>query len=176
MEENIERVLVDQPEITAVIRDIAAKINKDYQGKQLLLIGILKGCVSFMAELMKYITVPCVIDFMVVSSYGKSNESSGRIDIEKDVSASVAGMDVLIVEDIVDSGITLSFILEHFANKGCSSLEIAALLDKPGRRKTQIPVKYCGKQIEDCFVVGFGLDYAEYYRNLPYIGVLRESV
>lgn len=176
MNKDIKEILVSEEEITAITMDIADRINKDYEGKNLLLVGLLKGSLNFMAELMKYITIPCKIDFMAVSSYGNGTESTGRVNIVKDVSTSLEGVDVLIIEDIIDSGNTLSFILKCFKAKNCKSVEIATLLDKPSRRKVDVPVKYSGREIEDLFVVGFGLDYAEYYRNLPYIGVLKESV
>lgn len=176
MNKDIKEVLVSTEEITSLTMDIAKKINKDYKGKNLVLVGLLKGSVCFMAELMKYVEVPCQIDFMVVSSYGSGTESSGRVNILKDISILPQDKDILIVEDIIDSGNTLSFITEYLKFKKCASVEIATLLDKPSRRKKQVPVKYVGKKIDDLFVVGFGLDYAEYYRNLPYIGVLKESV
>ncbi len=176
MENDIKEILVSEKEITSITMDIADKINKDYQGKNLLLVGILKGSVNFMAELMKYIKIPCKIDFMSVSSYGNSTQSTGRVNILKDVSQNVENANILIIEDIIDSGNTLSFLVKYFEAKKASSVEIATLLNKPSRRKVQVPVKYSGKEIEDLFVVGFGLDYAEYYRNLPYIGVLKESV
>lgn len=176
MNKDIKEVLLSSQEITAIVMDIATKINKDYEGKKLVLVGLLKGSICFMAELMKYITVPCAIDFMTVSSYGNSMESSGKVNIVQDMSASAKDKDILIVEDIIDSGNTLSFMLDFLKAKGCASVNIATLLDKPSRRKKEVPVKYTGKEIDDLFVVGFGLDYAEYYRNLPYIGVLKESV
>ena len=129
-----------------------------------------------MCELAKRITVPVTMDFMSVSSYGSGTESSGIVKIVKDLDEPLEGKDVLIVEDIIDSGNTLSFMLQYFKAKNCASVEIATLLNKPSRRKKEVPVKYSGQEIDDLFVVGFGLDYAEYYRNLPYIGVLKESV
>lgn len=174
--DDIERVLISEKEIVAETMDIASKINKDYEGKHLLLLGLLKGSVCFMAELMKHITLPCKVDFMAVSSYGDRTESSGKVQITKDLSDDVSGYDVLIVEDIVDSGVTLAFIIDYIKKKGCRSVEVAALLNKPSRRVSDVKVRYCAKVIDDLFVVGFGMDYAEYYRNLPYIGVLKESV
>lgn len=176
MNKDIKEVLLSQEEITAITMDIADKINKDYKGKKLFLLGLLKGSINFMAELMKYIEIPCIIDFMTVSSYLGETESTGRVNIIHDMTQNCKDMDVLIIEDIVDSGNTLSFVSEYIKLKGCNSVEIATLLDKPSRRKKQVPVKYSGKVIDDLFVVGFGLDYDEYYRNLPYIGVLKESV
>ena len=176
MDKDIKDILLTSEEITSLTADIADKINKDYEGKNLVLLGLLKGSVCFMAELMKYIKIPCQIDFMSVSSYGNGMESSGRVNILKDMSISPMGKDVLIVEDIIDSGNTLSFITQYLKSKRCNSVEIVTLLNKPDRRQTEVEVKYFCKEIEDLFVVGFGLDYAEYYRNLPYIGVLKESV
>lgn len=176
MENDIKEVLLTPEQITAIAKDIGTQISKDYKGKNLVLLCLLKGSICFMAELMKYITIPCVIDFMAVSSYGSGTESSGRVNIVKDMSTPAENMDILIVEDIIDSGNTLSFILQYFKAKNCASVEIATLLNKPSRRKKEVPVKYSGQEIDDLFVVGFGLDYAEYYRNLPYIGVLKESV
>ena len=176
MDKDIKEILLSAEEITALTMDIADKINKDYEGKNLVLLGLLKGSVCFMAELMKYIKIPCQIDFMSVSSYGNGTESSGRVNILKDMSISPEGKDILIVEDIIDSGNTLSFISQYLKSKRCSSVNIVTLLNKPARRQTEVDVKYSCKEIEDLFVVGFGLDFAEYYRNLPYIGVLKESV
>ncbi|MGN1125996.1 MAG: hypoxanthine phosphoribosyltransferase [Ruminococcus sp.] len=176
MDKDIKEILLSAEEITALTADIADKINKDYEGKNLVLLGLLKGSVCFMAELMKHIKIPCQIDFMSVSSYGNSTESTGRVNILKDMSISPEGKDILIVEDIIDSGNTLSFITQYLKSKRCNSVEIVTLLNKPARRQTEVYVKYSCKEIEDLFAVGFGLDYAEYYRNLPYIGVLKESV
>lgn len=176
MDKDIKEILLSEEEISSLTADIADKINKDYEGKNLVLLGLLKGSVCFMAELMKYIKIPCQIDFMSVSSYGNGTESSGRVNILKDMSISPMGKDILIVEDIIDSGNTLSFITQYLKSKRCDSVEIVTLLNKPDRRQTEVEVKYSCKKIDDLFVVGFGLDYAEYYRNLPYIGVLKESV
>lgn len=176
MDKDIKEILLTAEEITSLTADIADKINKDYEGKNLVLLGLLKGSVCFMAELMKYIKIPCQIDFMSVSSYGNGMESSGRVNILKDMSISPMGKDILIVEDIIDSGNTLSFITQYLKSKKSNSVEIVTLLNKPDRRQTEVEVKYSCKEIEDLFAVGFGLDYAEYYRNLPYIGVLKESV
>ena len=141
-----------------------------------MLIGLLKGSISFMADLMKKITVPCKIDFIAASSYGNGTVSRGRVNILKDVSQSVENMDILIVEDIIDSGNTLSFISKYLAAKHAGSVKICTLLNKPSRRQTDIPVDYIGVDIPDEFVVGYGLDFSEYYRNLPYIGILKPSV
>ena len=176
MHKDCERILISEAEIKTMVKSIAAKINEDYKGKNLLLVGLLKGSVVFMADLMKELTVDVKIDFMCVSSYGTSTESSGRVNIIKDVSQPVEGLDVLIVEDIIDSGNTLSFILKYFKAKGVNSVKICTLLSKPDRRVVEIPVDYMGAEIPDEFVIGYGLDFAENYRNLPYVGILKRSV
>lgn len=176
MHKDCERVLISEAELKTIVKNIAAKINQDYKDKNLLLVGLLKGSVLFMADLMKELEVDCKIDFICVSSYGSSTESSGRVNIIKDVSQSVEGMDILIVEDIIDSGNTLAFILKYFEAKGANSVKICTLLSKPSRRVVHIPVDYIGEEIPDEFVIGYGLDYAENYRNLPYVGILKRSV
>lgn len=176
MHKDCERILISEAELKATVKDIAAKISEDYKDKKLLLVGLLKGSVVFMADLMKELTVDCKIDFICVSSYGASTESNGRVNLIKDVSQPVEGMDVLIVEDIIDSGNTLAFILKYFEAKGVNSVKICTLLSKPSRRVVQIPVDYIGAEIPDEFVIGYGLDYAENYRNLPYVGILKRSV
>lgn len=176
MHKDCERILINEAEISEMVKKLAARISEDYEGKNLLLIGLLKGSVVFMADLMKELTVDCKIDFMCVSSYGAGTESSGRVNIIKDVSQPVEGMDVLVVEDIIDSGNTLSFILKYFEAKGVNSVKICTLLSKPDRRVVHIPVDYVGAEIPDEFVIGYGLDYAENYRNLPYVGILKRSV
>ncbi len=176
MHKDCERVLISEEELNVMVKEIAQRINEDYKDKNLLLVGLLKGSVVFMADLMKEISVDCKIDFICVSSYGCGTESQGRINLIKDVSQPVEGVDVLIVEDIIDSGNTLSFILKYFEAKGASSVKICTLLSKPDRRVVQIPVDYIGAEIPDEFVIGYGLDYAEKYRNLPYVGILKRSV
>ncbi|MBQ7385785.1 MAG: hypoxanthine phosphoribosyltransferase [Ruminococcus sp.] len=176
MHKDCERVLISEEELKIMVKNIAAQISEDYKGKNLLLVGLLKGSVVFMADLMKELEVDCKIDFICVSSYGSSTESNGRVNLIKDVSQPVEGMDVLIVEDIIDSGNTLSFILKYFEAKGVNSVKICTLLSKPERRVVEIPVDYVGAEIPDEFVIGYGLDYAENYRNLPYVGILKRSV
>lgn len=176
MHKDCERILISEEELNSIVEGIAKRINEDYQGKNLLLVGLLKGSVAFMADLMKKLEVDCKIDFICVSSYGAGTESSGRVNIIKDVSQSVEGLDVLIVEDIIDSGNTLAFILKYFEAKGANSVKICTLLSKPSRRVVHIPVDYIGREIPDEFVIGYGLDYAEKYRNLPYVGILKRSV
>ncbi len=176
MHKDCDHILIGEDKIKELVSEIASRINEDYKDKNLLLLGLLKGSVSFMADLMKEIKLDIAIDFMDVSSYGAGTESSGRVNILKDVSQPLEGRDVLIVEDIIDSGKTLSFITKYLSTKGARSVKICTLLSKPSRRVVEIPVDYLGVEIPDEFVIGYGLDYNENYRNLPYIGVLKRSV
>ena len=171
MAEHVE-VLLTEEEVDAKIREIADVINKDYEGKQVHLICVLKGGSFFMCELAKRITVPVSLDFMSVSSYGGDTKSSGVVKIVKDLDESIVDKDVLVVEDIVDSGRTLSYLLEMLRDRGPKSLRLCTLLDKPDRRVVDVNIDYTGFAIPDEFVVGYGLDYAQKYRNLPYIGVV----
>ena len=164
------KVLVSEEEVEKRIRDLGEKISKDYEGKQVHLICVLKGGVFFMCELAKRITVPVSMDFMSVSSYGDGTTSSGVVKIAKDLDESLEGKDVLVVEDIIDSGRTLSYLLEILKKRNPNSMKLCTLLDKPERRVMDVNVDYVGFNIPDEFVVGFGLDYAQKYRNLPYIG------
>ena len=166
-------VLIKEEEIVARVKELAEQINRDYEGKKLHLICILKGSVFFTCELAKYINVPVTIDFMSVSSYGNGMASSGSITINQDLIMDLEGREVLIVEDIVDSGRTLSYLSHMLEKRGPASLKICTLLDKPSCRVNEVNVVYTGFEIEDLFVVGFGLDYAQKYRNLPYIGELK---
>lgn len=172
MAERIE-VLLSEKEVDAKIREIAEMINRDYEGKQIHLICVLKGGTFFMCELAKRITVPVSLDFMSVSSYGSDTKSSGVVKIVKDLDESISGKDVLVVEDIVDSGRTLSYLMEMLRDRGPKSLRLCTLLDKPDRRVIEVPVDYTCFQIPDEFVVGYGLDYDQKYRNLPYIGIVK---
>ena len=172
MENDIKEVLLTPEQITAIAKDIGTQISKDYKGKNLVLLCLLKGSICFMAELMKYITIPCVIDFMAVSSYGSGTESSGRVNIVKDMSTPAENMDILIVEDIIDSGNTLHYLVEILYKRRPNSIKICTLLDKPERRVKEVHVDYTCFNIPDEFVVGYGLDYAQRYRNLPFIGVV----
>ncbi|HIU67028.1 MAG TPA: hypoxanthine phosphoribosyltransferase [Candidatus Caccomorpha excrementavium] len=165
-------VLLSEEEVDKKIRELAGQITGDYAGKMPHLICILKGGVFFMTELSKHIEIPVTIDFMSVSSYGDGTESSGRVRIVKDLDESIEGRDVLIVEDIIDSGRTLSYLMEMLKNRKPASLKLCTLLDKPERRVTQVTVDYVGFRIPDEFVVGYGLDYKQMYRNLPYIGAV----
>ena len=169
------RVLVEE-EVDKRIRDLGEQISKDYEGKEVHLICVLKGGVFFMCELAKRITVPVSMDFMSVSSYGDGTASSGVVKIAKDLDETLEGKDVLIVEDIIDSGRTLSYLIEILKKRGPKSLRLCTLLDKPERRVKDVKVDYVGFNIPDEFVVGYGLDYAQLYRNLPYIGVLKPAV
>lgn len=171
MSDNI-KVLISETEVEAKIKELAEQINQDYAGKQVHLICVLKGGVFFTCDLAKSITVPVTFDFMSVSSYGDGTESTGRIKIIKDLDDSIAGKDVLIVEDIIDSGRTLSHLIELLYTRKPNSIKLCTLLDKPSRRVTDVKVDYLGFSIPDEFVVGYGLDYAQKYRNLPYIGVV----
>lgn len=166
------RVLLSEQEVNAKICEIADQINKDYEGKQVHLICVLKGSVFFTCELAKRINVPVTLDFMSVSSYGDGTESSGRVKIVKDLDESLEGKDVIIVEDIIDSGRTLSYLMEILKQRNPSSMRLCTLLDKPERRVRDVKVDYVCFDIPDEFVVGYGLDYAQKYRNLPFIGVV----
>ena len=166
------RVLVEEEEVDKRIRDLGEQISKDYEGKEVHLICVLKGGVFFMCELAKRITVPVSMDFMSVSSYGDGTASSGVVKIAKDLDETLEGKDVLIVEDIIDSGRTLSYLLRILKGRHPASIKLCTLLDKPERRVTDVKVDYCCFNIPDEFVVGYGLDYAQKYRNLPYIGVV----
>lgn len=173
---DIKKVLLTEEQILEKVRELGSAISRDYESKDLLIVGILKGSVLFASELIKNITVPCEIDFMAVSSYGNSTETSGVVRILKDLEHSIEGKDIIIVEDIIDSGVTLDYLLKYLTARKANSVEIVTLLTKPSRRKVDINVKYCGFEVPDEFLVGYGLDYAEKYRNLPYVGILKEEV
>jgi len=168
------RVMIPEEQVTLRIKELAQQISKDYEGKSVHLICILKGSIVFSCDLAKRITVPVTFDFMSVSSYGNETVSSGRVRILKDLDESIQGRNVLIVEDIIDSGRTLAYLKELLGGRAPESLEICTLLDKPDRRETEVDVKYVGFVIPDEFVVGYGLDYNQYYRNLPYVGVIEQ--
>jgi len=174
--DDIEEVLLSSEEIHKKIEELGKCISADYKDKNLLMVSILKGSVVFMADLMRQITVPARIDFMSVSSYGTGVKTSGVVKITKDLDVPLEGYDLLIVEDILDSGLTLHYIIEILKSRKPRSVSICTLLDKPERRKVEVRTDYLGFNIPDKFVVGYGLDYAEKYRNLPYIGVLKPSV
>lgn len=176
MEQDILKVLLSEEQLAQKVQELGAQISRDYQGKKLLMVSVLKGSVVFMADLMRAITIPCEIDFMSVSSYGAGVKTSGIVKITKDLDINLEGTDLLIVEDILDSGMTLAYIKQMLLDRRPDSLRICTLLDKPERRQANIRADYSGFQVPDEFVVGYGLDYAEKYRNLPYIGVLKPEV
>lgn len=176
MREDIKEILLSESEIANIIANLGQQISKDYKDKNLLMVSILKGAVVFMADLMRAIDIHCRIDFMCVSSYGSSTESSGRVKIIKDLDIDLKGYDLLLVEDILDSGKTLSNVKEMLLTRNPNSVKICTFLDKPVRREANIAADYVGAIVPDEFVVGYGLDYDEKYRNLPYLGVLKPSV
>ena len=177
MRDDIQTVLVTEEQLKAKVAELGAQISRDYAGKDLLLVSILKGAVVFMADLMRAVTIHCSIDFMVVSSYGGTNtQTTGLVKIVKDLDADLTGRDVLIVEDVLDTGVTLSHLVSMLKMRNPNSVRICAILDKPARRKTDIAADYRGFEVPDAFVVGYGLDYDEKYRNLPYVGVLKPEI
>jgi hypoxanthine phosphoribosyltransferase len=171
----IGQILVQRDELAHRVRQLGEEITADYQGKELFLVGVLKGAVFFLSDLMRHVDVPCQVDFMAVSSYGSQTESSGVVRILKDLDAPIEGKHVLIVEDIVDSGLTLSYLLRTLKARGPASLEVCALLTKPERRKVELPIRYTGFEIPNRFAIGYGLDHAEQYRNLPYVAALADD-
>jgi hypoxanthine phosphoribosyltransferase len=172
LEGAVQEILIDRDELQRRIAELGEEISADYAGRDLLLVGVLKGAVFFMADLMRRLTVPCEIDFMAISSYGAATDSSGVVRILKDLDINIEGRDVLVVEDIIDSGLTLSYLMRNLEAREPATLEICALLTKPDRREIDVPVRYVGFEIPNRFVIGYGLDFAERYRNLPYVGVL----
>jgi hypoxanthine phosphoribosyltransferase len=173
---DVEGVLVSQEQIAAKIAELAAQIDADYAGREILLVGVLKGAVMVMADLARAIHVPVSLEFMAVSSYGSSTSSSGVVRILKDLDRDIEGCDVLVVEDIVDSGLTLSWLLRNLRSRHPRSVEVLAMLRKPEAAEVAVPVRYMGFDIPSVFVVGYGLDYAQHYRELPYVGTLRPEV
>ena len=176
MRNDVEKILISQDELRAKNIELGQQITKDYQGEEVLVVGILKGSSIFMSDLIREIDLPLQIDYMVVSSYGASTESSGVVRIVKDLQHSIEGKHVLIIEDIVDTGLTLAYIKEILSGRGPASVKICTLLDKPARRKKTFPLDYIGFEVPDEFIIGYGIDYAEYYRNLPFVGALKRSV
>ena len=176
VERGVGEVLIEEDALQARIRELGREVSADYSGRELLLVGVLKGAVFFMADLMRSISVPCEIDFMAISSYGASTDSSGVVRILKDLDINIEGRDVLVVEDIIDSGLTLSYLVRNLESRGPASLEVCALLTKPERREIEVDVRYVGFEIPNRFVIGYGLDFAERYRNLPYVGVLHPDL
>lgn len=177
MEHDIAKVLYSEEQLKARVAELGAQISRDYADKDnVIVVGILRGCYIFMADLTRYITIPCQVDFMALSSYGKGTSSSGQIQIKKDLSETIDGAHVIIVEDILDSGNTLYYLSRILEVRNAASIRICTLLDKPARRVKDITADYAGFEVPDEFVVGYGLDYAEKYRNLPYIGVLKPEI
>jgi hypoxanthine phosphoribosyltransferase len=176
VEQGVGEVLIDEERLQTRIQELGREITEDYGGRELLLVGVLKGAVFFMADLMRSITVPCEIDFMAISSYGASTDSSGVVRILKDLDINIEGRHVVVVEDVVDSGLTLSYLMRNLESREPASLEVCALLTKPGRREIDIDVRYVGFEIPNKFVIGYGLDFAERYRNLRYVGVLHDDL
>jgi hypoxanthine phosphoribosyltransferase len=168
----IGEILVSTEDLERRVRELGAEISRDYEGRDLVMIGVLKGAVLFIGDLMRELTVPCEIDFMAVSSYGSATDSSGVVRILKDLDASIEGRDVLLVEDIVDSGLTLHYLLKNLKARDPASLEVCALLTKPERRRIELPIRYVGFEIPNRFAIGYGLDHAQRYRNLRYVAVL----
>jgi hypoxanthine phosphoribosyltransferase len=176
LERAVTEILVDEESLRSRVAELGEEISRDYEGRDLLLIGVLKGAVFFMADLMRQLTVPCEIDFMAISSYGASTDSSGVVRILKDLDINIEGREVLVVEDIIDSGLTLSYLMRNLEARQPASLEVCALMTKPERREIDVPVRYIGFEIPNRFVIGYGLDFDERYRNLPYVGVLDPSL
>lgn len=173
MLDDVKEVLISKEAIAEKVNEIAAQITADFKGKPLLVIGVLKGANVFVADLIRKIEIPMILDFMAISSYGTATESSGAVKILKDLDEDIKGMHVLVVEDIIDTGLTLSYLSANLESRGALSISICTLLDKPERRKASIEVQYKGFDIPDEFVVGYGIDFAEKYRNLPFVGVLK---
>lgn len=176
MHPHVEKILLDENQLKERVRQLGQQITEDYKGESILVVGILKGAMIFLADLVRNIDVPTAFDFMAVSSYGAGTVSSGVVRIMKDLDKSIEGKHVIIVEDIVDTGLTLQYLVENIKSRGPASLKICTLLDKPDRRKVEVPISYKGFSIPDEFVVGYGLDYNERYRNLPYIAVLKPEI
>lgn len=173
---DIERVLLSEEDLKEIVERLGKQITEDYKDKKLVVVSVLKGSVVFMADLMRAIKIPCTIDFMAVSSYGSGTESTGEVEIIKDIKSKIVrGADLLMVEDILDSGNTLNYLMNVLSVREPNSIKICTLLDKPERRKAKVTADYCGAEIPDAFVVGYGLDYNEKYRNLPFVGILKES-
>ncbi len=175
IEPGLGEVLVTAEELQKRVAELGEQISRDYAGRPLLLVGVLKGAVFFLSDLMRFIDIPVEVDFMAVASYGSATDSSGVVRILKDLDAAIEDRDVLIVEDIVDSGLTLQYLLRNLGSRNPRTLEVCALLTKPERRKVDLPTRYIGFEIPDKFVVGYGLDYAERHRNLPFVAVLEHA-
>ena len=176
LQNDISRVLLTEEQLREKVSELGAQLTEDYRGKTPLFLGVLKGCFVFMADLMRAVDLPCGIDFMAVSSYGSGTTTTGAVRITRDLSRDIEGEDVIIVEDILDSGVTLHYLRDYLTRRRPASVRIVTLLDKPERRRADVRADYCGFTVPDEFGVGYGLDYAERYRNLPYIGILKPEV
>ena len=174
--DDIAETLLTEEQIADIVKKMGKQISEDYKDKNLLLVSVLKGSLIFMADLMREITIPCSIDFLSVSSYGSGTSTTGEVRILKDLDASLEGKDLLVVEDILDSGVTLSFLLKNLLSRNPASVRLCTFLDKPERRRVDIKADYVGASVPDKFIVGYGLDYAEKYRNVPFVGVLKPEV
>ena len=175
MREDMEQLLYTEEQLQTRVRELGAAITRDYAGRQPFFLGVLKGCFVFMADLLRAVDLPCELEFMAVKSY-RGNSSSGQPEITRDLTRNVEGMDIVIVEDILDTGVTLNYLVRYLQNRNPASLAIVTLLDKPERRRADVSADYVGFTVPDAFVVGYGLDYAEKYRNLPYIGILKPEI
>lgn len=176
MKNDVKEILFTEEQIEKKVKELGEKISEDYKGKELIVVGVLKGANVFLSDLIRKINIPVIIDFMAVSSYGMSTESSGVVKILKDLDFSIENKEILIVEDIIDTGLTLKYLCENILSRNPNSLKICTLLDKPERRKVDLKVDYKGFDIPDEFIVGYGIDYGEKYRNLPYVATLKEEV
>lgn len=175
MRDDIASILFSEEQLQARVEELGRAITRDFAGKEPLFVGVLKGSFMFMADLMRYVDLDCAVDFMAVSSYGNKSQTTGAVKINKDLNADIEGRHVIMVEDILDSGLTLSYLTQYLSARKPASISLVTLLDKPARRKAPVQADYAGFEIPDAFVVGYGLDYAEKYRNLPYIGILSPS-
>ncbi len=176
MEKDILKVLISEEELNAKVTELGKRITDDYSGRSPIFIGVLKGCFVFMADLMRHVDLYCDVEFMSVSSYGGGTKTTGAVKINKDLGHDIEGRDVILIEDILDSGVTLSYLRSYLKRRNPASIKIVTLMDKPARRMADITADYYGFNVPDEFVVGYGLDYAERYRNLPYIGILKPEV
>jgi hypoxanthine phosphoribosyltransferase len=176
LHDDIDEVVIDADRIQHRLRELALAVDRDYAGRQVLLVGVLKGAFILMADLSRYLSIPVEFDFMAVSSYGSATKTSGVVRILKDLDLDIVGREVLVVEDIVDSGLTLNYLLRNLRARGPASLEVLALLRKPDQTRVEIPIRYSGFAVPNVFLVGYGLDYAERYRNLPYVGTLKPRI
>lgn len=173
---DVEKVLLSEEQLSQKIAELGEEISKDYQGKEIVAICVLKGAILFMADLASAVKVPMALDFMAVSSYGNGTSTSGTVRILKDLDNSIEGKHVLVVEDIIDSGVTLKYLLKNLKSRKPASIKLCTLLNKPERRRVEVDIDYCGFTVPDYFLVGYGLDYAEKYRNLPFIGILKPAI